>query len=100
MKLVYTISCNKDKDIIIKRYPRFQQYFADVEHSILENPYASSEETILFHGKHIHVRKRAVKTTFFSGLLRDQYLYLTLTYALTTDDKIVILLLNLRTYID
>jgi hypothetical protein len=86
--------------MIIKQYPRFEQYFAQVEGAILKDPYASSEEVVLFQEKHIHVRKRAVKTTFFSGLLRDQYLYLTLTYALTTDDKIVVLFLNLRTYID
>jgi hypothetical protein len=100
MKLVYTALYSRRKEAVIKRYARFRQYFEDIENLILKEPYASSEETILFQEKHIHVRKRAIKTTFFSGLLRDQYLYLTLTYALTADDKIVILLLQLRTYID
>jgi hypothetical protein len=100
MKLVYSTLYKQQREDVIKHYPRFQQYFDDIEGFILEDPYASSEELILFQGKHIHVRKRAIKTTFFSGLLRDQYLYLTLTYALTSDDRIVILLLVLRTYID
>jgi hypothetical protein len=100
MKLVYTNLYNRQREEVIRQYPRFQRYFADIEDLILKDPYASGEERILFQDKSIHARKRAVKTTFFSGLLRDQYLYLTLTYALTADDKIVILFLNLHTYID
>jgi hypothetical protein len=100
MKLVYTTLYNQQREDVINSYPRFRQYFGDIEGLILKDPYASGEELILFQEKRIHARKRAIKTTFFSGLLRDQYLYLTLTYALTADDKIVILRLDLRTYIN
>jgi hypothetical protein len=71
-----------------------------VEKYILQDPHASSEEMILYQNKHIHVRKRYLKTTFFSGLLPDQYMYLTVTYALTSDDMIVILFVKLHSYIN
>jgi hypothetical protein len=100
MKLVYTTLYSQQKEQIIKKYSRFLEYFATVEEYILQDPFASSEETILYQGKHIHVRKRYLKTTFFSGLLPDQYMYLTVTYALTSDDTIVILFVNLHSYIN
>jgi hypothetical protein len=89
---------DRQKRRIIEKYPCFTQYFNDVENRIVEDPNASSEEFIIYQDRHIHARKRSVKTTFFSGLLPDQYMYLTLMYALTKDGKIVILFLSLRTY--
>ncbi|MDR1059464.1 MAG: hypothetical protein LBL43_07925 [Treponema sp.] len=100
MKLVYTALFDRQRKEVIARYPRFREYFDETERRILKEPFASAEEPILFGEKHIHARKRYIKTTFFSGLLRDQYLYLTLTYMLTADDKIVILFLTMKTYID
>jgi hypothetical protein len=100
MKLVYSTLYKKTKDQIISLYSCFHDYFDDVEALIQKDPLASREELILFQGKHIHVRKRYIKTTFFSGLLPDSYLYLTLTYAITTDDQIVLILANLHDFID
>jgi hypothetical protein len=100
MKLVYTTLYNRQKAQIIKQYSRFLEYFDMVEKNILQDPLASSEETILYQDRHIHARKRFLKTTFFSGLLPDQYMYLTVTYALTSDDIIVILFVNMHSYIN
>jgi hypothetical protein len=100
MKLVATPLYNQQKKEIIQKYSRFLEYFDMVEKCIREDPFASSEETILYQGKHIHARKRYLKTTFFSGLLPDQYMYLTVTYALTSDEIIVILFVNLHNYIN
>jgi hypothetical protein len=99
MKPAYTSLYNSERAQVIKDYPCFEGYFDDLEARILKNPLASAEEVVLFQGKPVHARKRAIKTTFFSGLLRDEYLYLTLTYALTIDNKVVILFLRLRNVI-
>jgi hypothetical protein len=100
MKLAYSPSCERIKARIIETYPCFQQYFDDVEKLIEQDPLASSQEIILYQDKQIHARKKYIKTTFFSGLLPDQYLYLTLTYAMTIDNRIVVILVNLHSYID
>jgi hypothetical protein len=47
MKLVYSNLYKQQREDVIKHYPRFQQYFDDIEGFILEAPYASSEEIIL-----------------------------------------------------
>jgi hypothetical protein len=71
-----------------------------VEGKIQDDPLAASEEIILYAGKPRHVRKRFVKTTFFSGLLPDTYKYLTITYGITKEDQIIFLYANLHDYID
>lgn len=88
------------KEQIISCYPSFKKYYEEVERIIQDNPMASSEELILYNEKHCHVRKRYVKTTFFSGLLPDTYKYLTVTYAITKEEQIVFLFATLHDYID
>jgi hypothetical protein len=100
MKLGASSSYNTTKEFIISLYPCFERYFEEVERKIQEDPLASSEEIIIYEGKPRHVRKRYVKTTFFSGLLPDTYKYLTITYAITKDDWIIFLYANLHDYID
>jgi hypothetical protein len=100
MKLVHTPSYSRVRERIIGEYACFDRYFSDLENAIVTDPYAAAEEAIIFQDRHIHARKRYVKTTFFSGLLPDVYLYLTVTYFLTGDDRIVLFLASLREFID
>jgi hypothetical protein len=85
---------------IIAQYPRFKTYFEDLKRLIETGPMASREEIIIYAGKPRHVRKRYIKTTFFSGLLPDTYKYLTITYGITTHEQIVFMFANLRDFID
>jgi len=100
MKPGCTSSYSETKKQLISWYPCFKNYFEEVEQKIQDDPMASSEEKILYGGKHCHVRKRCVKTTFFSGLLPDTYKYLTVTYAMTKEDQVVFLFTNIHDYID
>jgi hypothetical protein len=90
---------NAKRKEIITQYPRFQEYFEYLEKLVQADPLASGEETILYEGKPVHVRKRYLKTTFFSGLLPDTYMYLTVTYGITAENKAVFLLANLHDFI-
>jgi len=90
----------KTKESIISQYSCFKKYFEDVEEMIRKDPYASSEETILYEGKARHVRKRYVRTTFFSGLLPDIYKYLTITYGIAKDGRVIFLFATMHDYID
>ena len=100
MKPGCSTSYSKEKEQIISLYPSFKKYFNEVEKKIQDDPLASSEEVILYAGKPRHVRKRFVKTTFFSGLLPDTYKYLTITYGITIEEQIVFLYAKLHDYID
>jgi hypothetical protein len=100
MKPGCSTSYNKAKEQIISLYPVFKNYFDEVERQIQNDPLAASEEIILYAGKPRHVRKRFVKTTFFSGLLPDTYKYLTITYGITKEGQIVFLYANLHDYIN
>ena len=91
---------SKKKEQIISWYPVFQRYFDEVEGKILEDPSAASEEIIMYEGKPRHVRKRYVKTTFFNGLLPDVYKYLTITYGITVEGRIIFLFADLHDYIN
>jgi hypothetical protein len=100
MKPGYSISYKQKRDEITALYPCFKQYFENLEALVLQDPYASSMETILFAGKPRHVRKRYIKTTFFSGLLPDTYKYLTITYGITIDEQVIFMIANLHDFID
>jgi hypothetical protein len=100
MKPGCSTSYNQTKEAIIALYPCFKKYFDDVERAILENPLSSSEEIIFYAGKPRHMRKRFVKTTFFSGLLPDTYKYLTITYGITKEEQVIFIFANLHDYID
>jgi len=100
MKPGCTSSYNEKKELLISWYPCFKGYFEEVEKMIADDPMASSEEMILYGGKHCHVRKRALKITFFSGLFPDTYKYLTVTYAITVQGQVVFLFTTLHDYID
>jgi hypothetical protein len=84
---------------IIAQYPCFKKYFEDLERLIETDPLASREEIIVYAGKPRHVRKRYIKTTFFSGLLPDTYKYLTITYGITTQEQIVFMFAALHDFI-
>jgi hypothetical protein len=88
------------KEQVILRYPSFKHYYGEIEKIIADDPMASSEELILFQNRRCHVRKRHIKTTFFSGLLPDTYKYLTVTYAVAANGQVVFLLSTLHDYID
>jgi hypothetical protein len=100
MKPGCSSSYKQTKEAIISQYPCFKKYFEDVETMIQENPQAASEETIFYEGKPRHVRKRSIKTTFFSGLLPDTYKYLTITYGITTAGQIILIFAKLHDFID
>jgi hypothetical protein len=100
MKPGCSSSYNRTKEKIINTYPCFKEYFEDVENSIIDDPAAAAEETIFYDGKPRHVRKKYIKTTFFSGLLPDIYKYLTITYGITAQGQIIFLFANLHDYID
>jgi hypothetical protein len=87
------------KDRILAAYP-VQKYFEDLEAAIEKEPLVSAEEAIIYRGKRVHARKRYVKTTFFSGLLRDIYYYLIITYLITTDDRVVPIMVTMHDHID
>jgi hypothetical protein len=100
MKPAYTSSYKSEKDEIIKKYPPFLKYFAELEDSVCEKPLESTEELIFLNGKKVCARKKHIKTTFFSGLLRDTYYYLTVTYLLTNDDRAVFVHIGMHDYIN
>jgi hypothetical protein len=89
MTLIYTPSYSQRKEEIISESPRFVQYFNDIELKISESPYEAREEEVLHQGRRIHVYKRHMKTVFFSGMLPDYYLYLTVLYLITNDNRIL-----------
>jgi hypothetical protein len=69
MKLVYTNLYNQQREEVIKQYPCFQRYFADIEDLILKDPYASSEDRILFQDKFIHAENGPSKQRSLAGCL-------------------------------
>jgi hypothetical protein len=79
------------KKLIIAGNSRFSNYFEQLENAIVKNPELSTEEVDLVYGQKSHVRKRAIKTCFFSGMLPDTYLYLTVTYGITTENEPVLI---------
>jgi hypothetical protein len=100
MKPGCSTSYNQTKKTIIAQYPCFKEYFETVEGMIEADPQASSEEIIFYDGKPRHVRKRYIKTTFFSGLLPDTYKYLTITYGITGAGQIIFIFAKLHDFID
>ena len=100
MKLVCTSLYNRKKTETINTYPCFKKYFEDLENLIVSNPEASKLETILYNGKHVHSYRKSIKTTFFSGLLPDTYIYLTITYAPISDKRILLMYVHQHDYIN
>jgi hypothetical protein len=99
MKLVYSPSANAEKSRAIAVYPGLSQYFDELEREIVENPCSASQEKLLINnGTRCTTYKRSVKTLFFSGMLPDAYLFITLNYAITTDERIVVLNVSVHDY--
>jgi hypothetical protein len=101
MKLVYTTSANKKKLIAISKYPGISKYFDEIESKIIEAPTNARQEKLFIDGKQdIVTYRRHIKTMFFHGMLPDSYLFLTLNYAITTDDIILVLEVSVHDYIN
>jgi hypothetical protein len=100
MKQKSSILYKTQKDKILRKYPSLIKFFEKVENEILEAPNVARIEEILYNNKPIHVRKKYIKTTLFSGLMRDTYKYITITYALTSDNMVVFMRVDLNDYIN
>jgi hypothetical protein len=98
MKPVYSPSSKGAKDRILRKYPNLSRYFDALEGEIEKSPHCVACETILEGGKRYTTYRRCVKTDFFSGMLPDTYLFITLNYAITTDNRIAVLHVLLHDY--
>jgi hypothetical protein len=98
MKLVYSPSANQRKKEIIGKYPGIAKFFDVLEQEIIDDPLRALEEKLLLGGRWYTTYKRYIKTVFFSGMLPDTYLFLSLNYAITTDDRIAILNVSVHDY--
>jgi hypothetical protein len=82
----------------INKYPAFKRHFAKLERQIQDDPFSAAKEEALFNGKRLSVYKRNLRTEFFSGMLPDRYMYITALYALSADDRIVVINAFLHDY--
>jgi hypothetical protein len=98
MKLVYSPSANAAKSRAITIYPNISRYFEMLERKIVEDPYCASQEKILVNGQFCTTYKRSAKTAFFSGIMPDVYISMAINYAITTDDRIVVLNVSTHVY--
>jgi len=100
MRLEYTDSSKRIKQNALNEYNKINTYFENAEAEILKNPFDSICETIIVNGGLIvKTYKKTVKTNIFSGRFPNSYLYLSLSYAESSDKtKLIVYGVFIRTY--
>jgi hypothetical protein len=100
MKLEYTALANSIKQKALNDYEGIAAYFDKAEAEILLNPFDSVYEAIIANGERVNkAYKKTVKTDIFSGRFPNSYLYLSLSYAASSDKtKLKVYGVYIRTY--
>ena len=90
MQLIYSPSAYHRKQFLLSQYAGIDVYFKKVEDKMQTYPQSPVSDKIILSDGSVQVcYKRQVRTSLFSGLIPDPYLYLSVSYAIINNTIVV-----------